>query len=234
MLELDCEEGWAPKNWCFWTVVLEKTLESPLDCNEIQPVLLKGNRSWVFIGKTDAEAETLVLWPPDAKSWLIGKDPDVRRDWGHEKGTTEDEMVWWHHCLDGHEFELNSRSWWWTGRPGMLWVMGSQWVGHDWATELSWYPLYTYTLQKSLPCHGKGACATQWSYEPCHAGPLKMGQVKRSDEMWSSGEGNGNLPQYCCLENPKDSLKRQKYMMLVCMCPSGHKVSNILLGKSKG
>ena len=105
MWELDCEEGWAPKNWCFWTVVLEKTLESPLDCKEIQPVHSKGDRSWMFIGRTDAKAEIPVLWPPHAKSWLIGKDPDVGRDWGQEeKGTTEDEMAGWHHQFDGHEF----------------------------------------------------------------------------------------------------------------------------------
>ena len=105
MWELDCEESWAPKNWCFWTVVLEKTLESPLDCKEIQPVHPKGDQSWVFIGRTDAEAETPVLWPPHVKSWLIGKDPDAGRDWGQEeKGTTEDEMAGWHHWLDGHEF----------------------------------------------------------------------------------------------------------------------------------
>ena len=94
MWELDCEESWALKNWCFWTVVLEKTLESPLDCKEIQPVHPKGDQSWVFIGTTDAKAETLVLWPPDAKSWLVGKDPDAGRDWEQEeKGTTEDEMA---------------------------------------------------------------------------------------------------------------------------------------------
>ena len=92
MWELDCEESWAPKNWCFWTVVLEKTLESPLDYKEIQPVHPKGNQSWIFIGTTDVEAETPILWPPHAKSWLIGKDSDARRDWGQEeKGTTEDE-----------------------------------------------------------------------------------------------------------------------------------------------
>ena len=105
MWELDCEEGWALKNWCFWTVVLEKTLESPLDFKEIQPVHPKGNQSWVFIGRTDVEAETPVLWPPDVKSWLIWKNPDARKDWRHEeKGTTEDEMAGWHHLLDWHEF----------------------------------------------------------------------------------------------------------------------------------
>ena len=106
MWELDCEESLAPKNWCFWTVVLEKTLESPLDCKEIQPVHPKGDQSWVFIGRTDAEAETPILWPPHAKSWLIWKAPDAGKDWEQEeKGTTEDEMAGWHHRLDGHEFE---------------------------------------------------------------------------------------------------------------------------------
>ena len=104
--ELDYKESWAPKNWRFWTVVLEKTLESPLDCKEIQPVHSKGDQSWVFIGRNDAKAETPVLWPPDAKSWLIGKDSVAGRDWGQEeKGTTEDEMVGWHNWLNGHEFE---------------------------------------------------------------------------------------------------------------------------------
>ena len=94
MWELDYKESWAPENWCFWTVVLEKTLESPLDCKEIQPVHSKGDKSCVFIGKTDAKAETPILWPPDAKNWLIGKDPDAGKDWRQEeKGTTEDEMV---------------------------------------------------------------------------------------------------------------------------------------------
>ena len=106
MWESDGEESWAPKNGCFWTVVLEKTLESPLDCKETQPVHPKGDQSWVFIGRTDAEAETPILRPPHAKRWLIGKDPDAGRDWGQEeKGTTEDEMAGWHHRLNGHEFE---------------------------------------------------------------------------------------------------------------------------------
>ena len=106
MWELDYKESWVLKNWCFWTVVLEKTFESPLDCKEIQVVCPKGNQSWVFIGRTDVEAETPILWLPDVKSWLIGKDPDAGRDWGQEeKGTTEDEMVGWHHQLDGNEFE---------------------------------------------------------------------------------------------------------------------------------
>ena len=104
MWELDYKETWAPKNWCFWTVVLEKTLESPLDCKEIQPVHPK-DQTWVFTGRTDVEAETPILWPPDAKSWLIWKDPDAGKGWGQEeKGTTEDEMIGWHHQLNGHVF----------------------------------------------------------------------------------------------------------------------------------
>ena len=134
MRELDCEEGWALKNWCFWTVVLEKTLESPLDCKEVQPVHPKGDQPCVFIGRTDAEAETPILWPPHAKSWLIGKDPDAGKDWGQEeKGTTEDEMVGWHHQLDGHGFG-------WTpgvgdGQGGLV-CCGKSWTWlSDW-TEL--------------------------------------------------------------------------------------------------
>ena len=138
MWELDHKESWALKNWCFWTVVLEKTLESPLDCKEIKPVNPKGNQSWILIGRTDAEAETPVLWPPDAKDWLIGKDPDAGKDWRQkEKG-----MTGW----DGWMASLNrwiwiwasSGSWWWTGKPGMLQSMRLQTVGHDWVTELNW------------------------------------------------------------------------------------------------
>ena len=104
--ELDYKESWAPKNWCFWTVVLEKTLVSPLDCKEIQPVNPKGNQSWIFIRRTDIEAETPILWPPDAKNWLIGKDPDAGKDWRQEeKGMTQEEMVGWRYQLNGHEFE---------------------------------------------------------------------------------------------------------------------------------
>ena len=106
MWQLDYKESWAPKNWCFWTVVLEKTLESPLDCKEIQPVYPKGNQSWIFIGRTDAEAEAPIFWPPNAKKWLIGKDTDAGKDWRQEeKGTREDEMVGRHHWLYGCEFE---------------------------------------------------------------------------------------------------------------------------------
>ena len=141
MWELDCKESWALKNWCFWTVVLERTLESPLDCKETQPVHSKGDQSWVFFGRNDTKAETPVLWPPHAKSWLIRKDSDAGRDWGQEeKGTTEDEMAGWHHRLDGCEFE-------WT--PGVVDGQGglaccNSWglrVGHNWATGLNWTAL---------------------------------------------------------------------------------------------
>ena len=105
MWQLDHKEGWALKNWCFWTVVLEKTLESPLDCKNITPVNCKGNQSWIFIGIADVKAETPILWPPDAKKWLNRKYADAGKDWRQkEKGTTEDEMVGWHHQLDGHQF----------------------------------------------------------------------------------------------------------------------------------
>ena len=105
MWESDYKESWVQKNWCFWTVVLEKTLESPLDCKEIQPVHPSGDQSWVFMGRTDAEAETPILLPPDVDSWLIGKDPDAGKDWRQEeKGTTEDEMAGWHHQHNWHEF----------------------------------------------------------------------------------------------------------------------------------
>ena len=105
MWELDYKESWVLKTWFFWAVVLKKTLESPLDCKEIQPVNPKGNQSWIFIGRTDTEAETPILWPPNAKNWLIWKDPDAGKDWRwEEKGITEDEMVGWNHGLNGHEF----------------------------------------------------------------------------------------------------------------------------------
>ena len=138
MWELDYKESWAPKNWCFWTVVLEKTLESPLECKEIQPVHSKGDKSWVFIGRTDVEAETPLLWPPDVKSWLIWKDPNAlerlraggegdNRGWdGWMASLTQQTGIW-----------MDSGNWCWTGRPGVLWFIVSQRVRHDWATELT-------------------------------------------------------------------------------------------------
>ena len=136
MWELDCEESWAPKNWCFWTVVLEKTLESPLDCKEIELVHPKGNQSWIFIGRTDAEAETPILWPSDVKSWLTGKDSDAEKDLRQEKkGTTEDDDGWMASPTQWNWVWVNSRSWWWTGRSAVLQSMGLQRVRHDWVTE---------------------------------------------------------------------------------------------------
>ena len=140
--ELDCEEGWTQKNWCFWTVVLEKTLESPLDCKEIQPVLSIGDQSWVFFGRTDAEVETPILWPLHAKSWLIWK-----RLWcweGLGAGGEGDDRGWDGWMASPTQWMLvwvNSGSWWWTGRPGVLQFMGSQRAGHDWETELNWTEL---------------------------------------------------------------------------------------------
>ena len=137
MWELDCEEGWVPKNWCFWTVVLEKTLASPLDCKVIKPVNHKGNQPWIFTGRIDVEAEAPVLWPPDMKGQLTEKNSDAGNDWRQEKGATEDEIVGWHRRLNGHEFELalGDGRWWRTGKPSMLQSMGSQKAGHDLATE---------------------------------------------------------------------------------------------------
>ena len=149
MWELDCKESWALKNWCFWTVMLGKTLESSLDCKEIQLVHPTGNQSWIFIGRTDAEAETPILWTPDVKNCLIWKDPDAGKDGRQEeKGTTEDEMVGWHHWLNGHEFEYT------------LGVGGGQ-RGHgiskswtqlsDW-TELNWMIFLFKFFDKPLYC----------------------------------------------------------------------------------
>ena len=151
MWELDHKESWAPKTWCFWTVVLEKTLESPLDCQEIQPVHPKGDQSWVFIGRPDVEAETLMLWIPDVKSWLIwcwerlkaGGEGDDRGWDGWMASLTQWTWVW-----------VNSGGWWWTGRPGVLRFMGSQRVGHDWATELNWMEMVGFsggTVVKNPP-----------------------------------------------------------------------------------
>ena len=128
------ERNWAQKNWCFWNVVLEKTLKSPLDCKEIQPVNPKGNQSWIFIGRTDAEAEASILWPPDTKNWLIGKDPDAGKEWRQEeKGMTEDEIVRWHQWLNGHESEQALGI---GDVQGSLQSMALQRIRHDSETEL--------------------------------------------------------------------------------------------------
>ena len=146
MWELNCEESWEPKNWCFWTAVLEETLESPLDCKEIQPVHSKGDQSWVFFGRNDAKAETSVLWPPHVKSWLIGKDCDAGRDWRQEEtGTIEDEMDGCHHWLDGCEFEWPPGVGDEQGGLACCNLWGHR-VGHDWATELNWKLIFLSCL----------------------------------------------------------------------------------------
>ena len=163
-LRVDCEESWVPRNWCFWTVVLEKTLESPLDCREIQPVHSE-DQPWDFFGRNDAEAETPVPWPPHAKSWLIGKDPDAGRDRGQEeKGMTEDETAGWHHRLDGHEFE-------WTlgdgnGQGGLVccdswghkeldtteWL---NWTELNWIFQVLYQVFYVYWLFELIKLYSK-------------------------------------------------------------------------------
>ena len=159
MWELDYKESWAPKNWYFSTVVLEKTLESPLDCKEIQPVHPKGNQAesefWIFIGRTDTAAETPILWPPDAKNRLTGKNPDAEKDWKWEETSWKKPWCWERLKVGGEGDDrgwggwmmspmrrtgvwAGSGNWWWTGRPGVLQSMGLQRVGHDWVTELNW------------------------------------------------------------------------------------------------
>ena len=141
MWELDHKESWAPKNWCFSTAMLEKTLESPLDCKEIKPDHLKGNQSLTFIRRTDAEAEAPILWLPDVKNWILGKDPDaVRLKLGGE-GDHRGWDCWMVSLTQWTWVWVGSRSWWWTGKPGVLQSMGSQRVGHDWATDLNWTEL---------------------------------------------------------------------------------------------
>ena len=151
------KEDWVLTNWCYWTVMLEKTLESPLDCKESQSALPKGNQSWIFIGRIDAEAETPILWPPDVKNWLIWKDPAAGKDWRREdKGMTEDEMVGWHHWLNGHEFEYTlgvgdeQEAW----RATVHGITKRQTWLSDW-TELSWtlrFFLHTLDIFETWDC----------------------------------------------------------------------------------
>ena len=184
MWELDHKEGWSLKNWCFWTVVLEKTLESPLDCKEIQPIHPKGSQSWIFIGRTDAEAETLILCPPDAKSWLIGKE--LRKTEGRRRRGWEDEMVGWHHWLNGHESEQ---------APGVGDGQGSlaccsPWGRKEWDTTepLNWTQLSWIILFSGVP-DGKESTGNA----------ADLGSVSGLES--SPREGNGYQLQYSCLEN---------------------------------
>ena len=135
MWELNHKEGWAPRNLCFWTVVLEKTLESFLDRKEIKPVNPEGNELWIVIGRTDADAEAAILWPPDRKIWLIGKDPNAGKDWGKEKGTTKDEMVGWHHWLNGHEFTQKLHE---IMKDGEAWCAAVHGVTKSWTRLSDW------------------------------------------------------------------------------------------------
>ena len=143
MWELDHKECYVPKNWCFWSMVLEKTLESPLDCKEIKAVNPKGNQSWIFIGRTDVETETPILWPPDEKNWLIWKTLMLEKIESGRRGRQR--MRWLEGITDSMDIVwVSSRSWWWTGKPGVLQFMASQRVGHDWATELNWTMKWKY------------------------------------------------------------------------------------------
>ena len=147
------KESSALQIWCFWTVVVEKTFENPLHCKEIQPVNPRGNQSWIFSGRTDAEAETSILWLTDAKNWLIGKDPGTGKNCRHEeKGTTEDEMVGWHHHFDGHEFVHpdNSSSWCRRGKPDLLQSVRLQRVRLDWLTELNFTEVISIAANVSV------------------------------------------------------------------------------------
>ena len=171
LTSLGHKESWAPKNRCLWTVVLEKILESPLDCKEIQPVHPKGDQSWVFTGRTDVEAETPILQPPDVKSWLTGKDPNAGKDWRQEKGMT-DEMVGWYHRLNGQVWK-SSGSWWWTGKPGMLQSMGSQKL--DTTEWMNWTePPWNETIQVCPPGR-RNHESPHWIWQPAVApGALPM------------------------------------------------------------
>ena len=192
MWKLDYKESWVPKNWCFWTVVLEKTLKSPLDCKEIQPVHPKGNQPWIFIGRTNAKAETLILWPPDAKNWLTGKDPDAGKDWRQEeKGTTEDEMVVWHHWFDGHEFEQ---------APGVGDGQGSLACCSLWGLkELD----TTEWMNWLFECLGASQVVLVVKNPPANARIIRDSGL--TPGLGRSPGGRHDSPlQYSCLENPMD------------------------------
>ena len=181
MWELNYKEGWVLKNWCFWTVVLEKTLESPLDCKEIKPVHPKGDQSWVFIGRTDVEAESPVLWPPDVKNWLIWKDPDAGKDWGQKgKETTEDEMVGWHHRLNGHGLG-------WTpgvgDRQGGL-ARCSSWGTKSWTRLSNWTELDGLVASPAFFSLSLNIAMRSWWSEPRLAPGLVFADYIQFLHLW--------------------------------------------------
>ena len=179
MWELDYKESWALKNWCFWAVVLEKTPESPLDYKESKPIHTKGNQSWIFIGKTDAEAETPILWPPDS-NWLIWKDPDAGKDWRWaEKGTTEDEMVGWHHRLNGHEFEQAPG----VGDGQEAWSAAVHAVTKSWTRLSDWTELWIYDYLRIKNKGGRDG-VEQGGRE--RGGRKKCTRNQRSQTFWHS------------------------------------------------
>ena len=206
MWELDCKESWVLKNWCFWTVVLKKPLESPLDCKEIQPVHPKWNQSWIFIGRTDAEAETPILWPPDVKNWLIWKDPDAGKDWRREKGSTEDEMVGWHHWRDGPEFE-------WT--PGVGDWQGSLACCSPWGhKELETTEPLNWTECGFISCNK----CTSLSQDVFSGGQLNIMGAGGIQEL-------SVIPtQFCC--EPKTALKNKAYLTTTTTKAVGGKYQN--------
>ena len=185
MWEVDCEESWAPKNWCFWTVVLEKTPESPLDCKEIQPVHSKGDQPWDFFGRNDAKAETPVLWPPHAKSWLIGKDSDAGRVRGQEEKGTEDEMAGWHHWLEGRESE-------WT--PGVGDGQGGLACCNSWGRKESdttewlnwtdWTNLLVVHLETATRENGKKVSLPYYKSSICHYRKYKYEKKQEIENIY--------------------------------------------------
>ena len=222
MWELDYKKSWALKNWCFCTVVLEKTLESPLDSKKIQPVHPEGNQSWMFIGRTGVEAEAPKFWPLVVKNWLIGKDSDARKDWRQEdKGTTRGWDGWMASPTQWTWAWVNSGSWWWTGRPGMLQSMGPQRVRHDWVTELNWILEFLVTVGKKKKKYLSALCLSEtvkmtlcklchWYYPQCLNEAPWVWHFLCDPRFLSSGKSSqSSVPLWlvqCQIQSPTDKL----------------------------